>query len=831
MRQLVANWVRSARDLLQWGRNPFLVLELHRSRRRDWVPVLLGLELLVLGLAFGGCAGASMLSGSLGASQAWGGSMGSAVAIVLSLLHLGAAPLAAGLRGGDWVTREANSGTLELLLATPMTPVQMVLRRAAYPFLCGMLASLLPLPFYVFAHALGGPGVLTLASFYFIVTVLVISVSGISRVGGASLGSAQSRWGTGSLTTALVLISLFFMLAPQLMMLLRMAGMGLNPLAVPLVVADWLRRAQAFYAWPLPPLLVGIALFPVWLGGVSLRWAGRLDFEGRLSVPAARVRSALLVLLVFVALGYAWPGLVGGLRAAVLVGGTGTGAALRGLFLGLLLAAVLLAGVDLARGRTPDLGLLGMLGRTPAEGAAPWRLLRFSLLNTVSVLAAPVGVVLVGSLLSWTSPAAMGLDFAGQALASAGAMLLYLLGVSVFAWGAFAGRGPWQAVFTVSWYALTFALPLVALLKPHVAWDLTPAAIMSPLGGVLDLCAPVRWLAHWPWAPVAFIHAALGALGVAGGWAAYQYRYSRYERRLARLRREAEEAARRPRYVVPLKIVMEEEALKVQDYFDNPIMVQEVRRGFRRHQWQTLAVVCGAVGALILWLLIRAALHGASMRTGLPGLSFTQGLSNWQGLCALWPIIALGLPLLLAFGLPLGPAGSALSRRRREGTMPFVVMTGMRPAEIINGVAAASLYPVALCLLPVLAAGVVSSVVSLAPTAVSATLAMGACVAGVGVLMTGLTLLGAALSDFGPSAEGVGAGLAVTVGVIAELVKFALVLGLAGRSGVATDALAHVGLWVGAVADVGVGLLGIRLATMKLGRVVRRDIPIEGTVG
>jgi hypothetical protein len=608
-------------------------------------------------------------------------------------------------------------------------------------------------------------------------------------------------------------------------------GWGWNPLALPLALADWLAEPQTFFLWRLPPLLVALALFPVWLGGTALRWARRLDFEGRLGVPAARVRSALLLLLVFVALGYGWSALVTGGRAGDLVVGTDAGAPVRGLVLGLVLAAVLLAVVDLAMGRTPDLGLLGMSGHSPGEGASPADLLRFGLLNTLSVLVVPVGLVLAACLLSGTALPAADLAFGGKVLLSGGAMLLYLLGVSVFAWGALAGRGSLQTVFTVAWYVVSLALPLLALLKPYVPWNLAPAAIFSPLGGVLDLAAPVRFLHSWSWGQTALVHAALGVAGVAGGWEIWRYRYRRYERQVQRLQREAEEAALRPRPVVPLGVVMQQAAMRLQNYYDNPLMVEEVRRGFRRSGWRALAITCGVVAAAILWLLVRAALRGAWMRTGCPGLSFTMGLARWQGILAAWPIEALGLPGVLALVLPLGPAGSALARRRREGTLPFLVMTPLKAREIVTGIAVAALYPVALCLLPVLAVGLLSSVLSLSPMAISATLALAAWIVGLAVAMAGLTLLGAGMSDFGPSAEGVGGGLALFVVVLAEVVKFAVIGILIAQAAPYRDIIVHLGLWVGAGAEVGLGLLGLAGAAGRLARVWRRDIPTEGTVG
>jgi len=323
MHALALNWVRNFRELLQWGSNPFLVRELQRARRHDWLPAFLFLEALALALAFVVCAAVILLARATGFSAASSVSIGSSCAAFMSLIHVGAVLLVTMLRGGEWIIREAQRGTLEMLLATPISPVQMVLKHAAYPFISSMMASLVPLPFYVLCAALGGPGLLTMLSFYFLVTVLVISASGVSRVWALSLGGSQAGRGVW---VALGLLSLIVFVGPWAVMAPLM-GLGSNPLAFPLMAAEWVARPHTFYGFPLPPLVVGLALFPLWVSGLALGWARRLDFDGRLATPATRAQSALLVLLAFVVLGYAWPGLVTGQLTAQLVTGSGLGAA------------------------------------------------------------------------------------------------------------------------------------------------------------------------------------------------------------------------------------------------------------------------------------------------------------------------------------------------------------------------------------------------------------------------------------------------------------------------------------------------------------------------
>ncbi|MFQ6098084.1 MAG: hypothetical protein ACE5O2_10200, partial [Armatimonadota bacterium] len=422
--------------LLCWYENPFVLREMHLSRRRRGAIWLgLGAQVVLTALTFFVVALTTRVwmthSPARGIGPAWGGSVGALCLIPVSLLIAFFVWRAAGSRSGDWIGREVAQGTLQMLLVTPMTPTEMVLKRAAWPFVNAMLAALVGLPFVVLCASMGGVTFWTIVSLYVVFAALAIAESGpgSGRAGAAGIFRGSAFFAIVAVVLLVDGIKTGFTTRS-------------NPLAVFVLAAEFLARSQQFFGFHLPPLAPLLFVAPMWLAATALAWSWRVYDDQRILIAIGRCRSAFMMTLSLVLLGYLWPHLVaGGLGwAAQMLGATGMAAALRGTLLILLAIAVLVTGSETLQARYVTLGTDVLWGRPPDPDVGIRRQLYLSAMGVLSSVAPPVALYAVGCVFAGENPLQIGPDFLGAAMVAALASVFYTFGLGVTVWACLSGR-------------------------------------------------------------------------------------------------------------------------------------------------------------------------------------------------------------------------------------------------------------------------------------------------------------------------------------------------------------------------------------------------------
>jgi hypothetical protein len=588
MRVAMRSFIKYIAHLTCWYENPFVLREMYRAQRKGhgiWLALALEAVVLAVTLFLVALAGRSYLATRPGhtISYAWGGSVGALLILVMSLLHAVFVSAAVGGRAGDWISKEVAQGTLQTLLVTPMTPTEMVLKRAAWPFVNGVLVALMGLPFYVLCATMGSVSIWTLIGLYAIFAWLAAAASGpgTGRGGGLLLRGASVSVG---LVFGFVAFLMFMRAA------VRGSWGSFNPLGVVFAAARYVGAAQPFFGFHLPPLLPAVLLSPLWLSAAALSWSWRVYEDDRVLTRMGRARSALAMILALLVLGYLWPNLVGSGAgwAANLVGGVGTAVALRGTLLILLAIVVFVTAWEALSARYATLGTDVLWGCLPDPDRGVRQQLYLSAMGALSSVAPALVLYALGSLLAGLNPLRIGPDALGLSIGAALAGIFYAFGLGVTIWASLAGKRGAQSTVSSLLFVLFIALPIVAKLLPVSGEAKGWLTTFSPFGGLLSLTLSAQWAVQAPIWRVIGMQAALGTLFALGGIAIWEYRMTTYARRAraAAVGRPDLARSRARRWFMALWASVVQ---RVQDRWDNPVFVREVRVGSRGATWPTPA--------------------------------------------------------------------------------------------------------------------------------------------------------------------------------------------------------------------------------------------------
>ncbi len=837
---LFRQWWADVRGVLSARDNPFLLRELCRSRRRQRVlqPLLWALIAYAFAFGMGALVGAALGEG--GISTWWGGSAGGLCTITLAWAHLAAAAVAAARLGGDWTTQEHNQGTLALLLVTPLSARTMATARAAVPWLAGTITGLGALPFYVAAMWLGGPGPGVLLGIYIVVGALLVLVSRSAPTPPGHLAARQVEPAPTSFSgglSGLGWVALALVTAALCAVPLRFATSSpVNPLALPVQAAAWLVGVQPFYGLWLPPLAAAAVLLPLWLVRATTAWGHRLAPTWSAAVAYTRLRALIWTALLFLGLGFIWPHM----RASPNWWGLAWPGALaqdplRLAFLALLGWTVVGAALEAQYGWPLSTGVAMLAWRWPPRGAGKSPGVWSDLANTLSALCLPIGLLLAGCLLSRTSPLAVGTAFAAKAVLVAAAALAYV----------HAARLAWPLGCLL---LLTVPLPLLGIWRDRISFDLMYPAALSPLAGLLGFVNLPPWLVGSPWWLAGPLQLSIG-LGVAlrahvraarmPEWqSAEGFHQARLAEQCASHEADAEhepweeehyvtetQPTRAPgRPFVPGPVWRL--AFAVQRYYDNPVMADELRRGFGPSTWGCLIGPMPVLGLGFLGLLVSLLRSGTSFGLPVAGLEFTVSLAPWRAMLIAWAVGMMLYACALAFILPASVAVAGLPRRFEKGQLADLILTGMDSRSVIFGLAAGGLWPFLLCLLPLAALALLGALASLSPLGILAALVSTVQAFSVAVLSTGTALAGAGAVGFLRRSQTVGAVLAAAAVVVLGLVQIGLAHVVGQVGGWVGDLLAQVVYLAGAVGQGAIGWAGLRAAASSLRRLSSQDLPV-----
>ncbi|MFQ6098307.1 MAG: hypothetical protein ACE5O2_11335, partial [Armatimonadota bacterium] len=827
-------WASYARHVARWRDNPFLLRELYVASRKPAPLRGVGFVALLLTSLFAITLIIGVQRVPSGISPAWGGALGALVMIPLSILHYILISVAVSGRTGDWIAQEAGRGTLGLLLVTPMSPTEMVLKRAVPPLLAAGVVMALPLPLYVLCVSMGGVSFDVVAALYLMFGLAAFLHSGPQRTSlieqaprpngssgdvgaGGRTSSRHSGW------SSLIGIMWFMFLCFGVM-----RGRFTNPLAILVLAARALVSPHAFFGVRLHPVVPLLCLTPLLTTVTVAWWARRLAVHGADRPPASeRLETIFRVLLVFVALGYGWPYLVTAGYASRLVGVPGLVGELRGVLLVLLGMTAIVTGVELVVGRFPSLGLLTLVGYRPAPKAGLGRVFGLGCLNALSALVAPAAVFAAASGLLGVNPLLVSVAFGGKALAASGGAILFSFGLGTLLSALWRSPDPsWRIVIGVLFYGGLLCGPLLgpdAFGSPQTASAL---ASLSPIGGLADLADFRHVVSSVPWLHATLVHVVLFVLCSLTGlwiWAA---------RRPAA---DQEPSPARPtplqpparRVSPPLTQTWDRRCLRIQRFWDNPVLVRGVRLGYRKDQWHVLLVLFGLafLGFCVILFLWPPAVTDFVASLGIFEYVADPRLGPLRAAAAAVTPIVMGAVGILAWLIPAINASDFLCRERRNGTFAFTMMTPLSPAEIVLGGAGVALYPIALLLCVAAVPCVISTGIAFVARAALVLITSVIWIVMLAVTGGGLALGISAMWRFRGRASGNATALAVAFLGAMEVVRMVVSIGMANALG--TGFWLHFVHWGLMGVEILVGLQGYLLAYRTLARMRSSDLPTE----
>lgn len=685
--------------------------------------------------------------------------------------------------------------TLEPLLVTPLSGVEMVLKRGAFAVLLGLWASLLVLPFHLFCLGAGGPTAWEVVSAYILSTALALAcvvspgeqltselpakaVKWLSRWGQRMMKPGRGRPYLGLSLLRLVPAVIYF----EWMFHMFPFGASRGPLVAGAMI--WIAGRQPFFGLQLRPLWAIVALViayaAVQVREVAASRVPAQPFRGRW------LRAGIGAYLLFICMGFAWDLLVRrGLGGTLVAGSTAMRASLGGVFI-LFIVAWMLGEFASA--------LLEMARRsseTELRVRCPGYLLGLDVLVASLV---PVALVGLGCILSGISPAAIPLSQLGRGTCCLAGALVFL---ACLRW--LAGqdsphdpRGRWfRVASTVG--ALIFLLGYAFMFLPRV-WH--PAFLVSPPVSWLTLLSPNSRImtlmrGYKPITPAAWwlgplIQAAVG-LGVV-----------LLSRGLAGRRQVVRAAAALPTLAPPRPIpalrghTIRPASEDLRERFvallwricPNPVAVLEMRRVWAYHR---VLLVLAPLGYLIAAIV---AVRWCDSITGSPSAFFEKlppgPLSAFAVLTYAGAFLLLGM--VLFWGL-----GSSIAMQRASGALEGLLVTPLRDQEILAGATAGHAFVPAVLSVPVI------PVVLVAWFGSSAVLALGALVA-----VFSSTLAAAAVGTYQGVRGGVLApmaapltGIVVSLAAVAGWMKLPIAMVAFGVRGFWISAGLVAAIWVG----------------------------------
>lgn len=718
-----------ARRALDPGENPFLAVELRAQARKRALPRNLLLHALALAALF--CYLLWL------AKRPWSPSLFSFQHFLTLHLVTGVAAVhgwlivhASSSRAREAAQREETARMWEMLLVTPLSPIEIVLFKSVYPLLYAGLIALVALPVYVLAGAASGwsPGILVMLYVVYGLVAVRLVAPQRQTVRRRRRRPTQSTSSVGSL----------FLWLWVWLWLLSWAGLALLPLSPlsgamfltwPVVGATILPTPYPFFRTILPPFLALLVLGPP-LFVMNLRWAaGRLAAQvgdAPAGVPVDSLRRSVIVGAVVVVLGYAWPRLIeaGGLATFLRLtpDPDHSLAALGWLLLALWWLVFGIGGLlnlpaerREAAGDRPPRFFSGWLNET-GSGPGPLRAM-------AGLVAPPLLLFVLGCLLAWRIPPPVLLTWVGRTLLVALGAAWLTLALARRLRASLEARRTADQVLAWFWIGLLLAAPLLLL-----SWQ-EPLALrlsaVSPVMGFLAVvpgtpmlaAAPGR-LPPWWLTPVLNAGAAL-LLGLM---------------RPASLMERPAPATAAPRAVPPARRRVAEGRMsqwveRFAGWYDNPVLVRELRVYARRssaRNWflpVSIGAMLGSVALLPVLLLLYYTNVGAYDPGGIPlrsYLSIVTGFASGIPLrffpddlsgvrlfyASLMTLILLAFSLAAVLTAPIVGA-TTFSQERRKGTLGFLLLTPMGEHAIALGKllgAAAPLLIALLCAFPTAAA-------------------------------------------------------------------------------------------------------------------------------
>jgi hypothetical protein len=831
-----AAWLRHVIELGRWYNNPFVLRELHAARRKPPPFALIGWEAALLGGVFFLAALIGSAHASTGISPAWGGALGALVLMPVSLTHFILLLLAVGSRaGGDWVTAEANQGTLPLLLTTPMSPVEIILKRAAVPFLAGLVAMLIPLPLYILAVSMGGVGVGTIVGIYILFAFGAFLQSGpktyhhITRLAergppsvavGARVGGAHYSGAWTALSTLLILAYVSFGVGGAF------GGRFPNPLGALVVAGHALVTPHTFFGVPLRPVIPLLLLTPLLTAVSVMSWSLRLAVHGSSAPPHLfRCWTAFAILLLFVVLGYAWPRLLAsGLAGRLIPGVASPVSDLRGILLVLLALTVLYAGPPSVVSRWPSVGLLALCGWEPRPDMSIGRAFAAVCANAMSALLIPLLAFVAACALGGMSPLLAGPAFAGKALAAVAAAILFSSGLGTLCAAPGIGRrGACLRAAGTFVYGVLLCAPLAA---PYVSPSPEVQRALSslcPFGGLMALAHLPDFLVTPAWSQAVLVQLSLAVVcSLAGLWISIERRRAAAPERAAVPAPKTAPAAATPSLVAS----WDRRCLRIQRFWDNPVLVREIRRGQQKGEGRALLVL---VGLALLGLGVVVLRWPGSVVEVMGSFDFLDHVTRLPlpraAAATITPIVMLGVAGVAWFASGVAGA-SIIGRERRDGTFAFTMMTPLSPRDILLGAAAAAVYPAALVLAVALVPCLVCTIASLSWQSVLVFITCIIWVVMLAVTSSGLSMGCAALLRFRPSTGAAALPPVVLAFLgIAEAVRIGWAVWMANVIG--TGLWLHAANWAIMATEILLGLLGYSIAYRVLTQMKYSELPTE----
>jgi len=434
--------------------------------------------------------------------------------------------------------------TLDLLLLTRLSRLQIMGMKATYPMVFGAAMILPALPLYVVAVTTGGLSWPELAMVLLVYTAISVRPSGTSGAWyTAQLQPTDERKkkarqkGAAWAIYAQILAQSWGRLLPRMAKGHAITA-ALLPVSWVIVAAQASWRWRPFFGFEFPIWIAALLVLPAaWASGACAAHDRVVSDEGSRRLRTNPAWFIWTVGAMVVAAGFIWPfGVTTGAFAPIVGGKAGDAdAALAALFAMLLWLWSVPVSFSLWFAGGTETGVLpagGPLG-TDQSKAAPAELL--GAVGAVSVLVFPLVAQGLIWLLGWTVPAPVWLPAIGGAawIAAASVVYAYALGRLSAVYAAeevwLGGKAPSKKRSTAALVALSLLIVSGAALFPSTGvpqWAFT----LNPLSGYVGFSQHFRdWVVHSPWTTkslpdwhtCAGAQLALGLLGtaVAAMWA------------------------------------------------------------------------------------------------------------------------------------------------------------------------------------------------------------------------------------------------------------------------------------------------------------------------